>query len=84
MGMQSSFFGPVKYGVLPQLLNDEELLGGNGLVEMGTFLAILLGTALGGILIGVDDIGRLLVAAAVVVIACLGYASSLAIRVSRP
>ena len=79
MGMQSSFFGPVKYGVLPQLLNDDELLGGNGLVEMGTFLAILLGTALGGILIGVDDIGRLLVAAAVVVIACLGYASSLAI-----
>ena len=42
------------------ILDAHELLGGKGLVEMGTFLAILLGTAAGGILIGVDDIGRLL------------------------
>jgi 1-acyl-sn-glycerol-3-phosphate acyltransferase len=79
MGMQSSLFGPVKYGILPQLLSDDELLGGNGLVEMGTFLAILLGTALGGVLIGFADYGRALVAAAVVTVACLGYLSSLAI-----
>ena len=76
MGTQSSLFGPVKYGILPQLLDEDELLGGNGLVEMGTFLAILLGTALGGVLIGIDDIGRLLVAAAVVAIAAMGYISS--------
>ncbi|MDP6437195.1 MAG: MFS transporter [Gammaproteobacteria bacterium] len=76
MGMQSTLFGPVKYGILPQLLDEDELLGGNGLVEMGTFLAILLGTACGGILIGIDDVGRLLVAAAVVLIACAGYFSA--------
>jgi len=79
MGMQSSLFGPVKYGVLPQILEDDELLGGNGLVETGTFLAILLGTACGGILIGVPESGRQLVAAAVVTIALLGWFSSLAI-----
>ena len=77
MGVQSSLFGPVKYGILPQLLNDRELLGGNGLVETGTFLAILLGTAAGGLLIGIDGIGRLLVAGVVVAIACAGFASSL-------
>jgi 1-acyl-sn-glycerol-3-phosphate acyltransferase len=79
MGMQSSLFGPVKYGILPQIVSDDELLGANGLVEMGTFLAILLGTAVGGVLIGVDEIGRYLVGAAVVGIACMGYVSSLAI-----
>jgi 1-acyl-sn-glycerol-3-phosphate acyltransferase len=76
MGVQSSLFGPVKYGILPQLVDEHELLGGNGLVEMGTFLAILLGTACGGILIGIDDIGLLLVACTVVFIAILGYITS--------
>jgi len=79
MGAQSALFGPVKYGLLPQILSDEELLGGNGLVETGTFLAILLGTALGGVLIGIDGWGRELVAVAVVCIALAGFASSLAI-----
>jgi 1-acyl-sn-glycerol-3-phosphate acyltransferase len=79
MGAQSSLFGPVKYGILPQLIDDRELLGGNGLVEMGTFLAILLGTACGGILIGIDDVGRLLVAGVVIAIAVLGYISSLGV-----
>jgi MFS family permease len=76
MGMQSSLFGPVKYGILPQILDERELLGGNGLVEMGTFMAILLGTACGGILIGVAENGRLLVAATVVLIAVAGYLTS--------
>ena len=49
MGTQSAFFGPVKYAILPQHLKEQELVGGNGLVEMGTFLAILLGTILGPI-----------------------------------
>ena len=48
MGVHSSVFGPVKYSILPQLLTPEELVGGNALVEMGTFLAILLGTIGGG------------------------------------
>ena len=50
MGTQSSFFGPIKYSILPQHLKEKELMGGNALVEAGTFLAILLGTILGGIL----------------------------------
>jgi acyl-[acyl-carrier-protein]-phospholipid O-acyltransferase / long-chain-fatty-acid--[acyl-carrier-protein] ligase len=50
-GVQSSFFGPIKYSILPQYLNKEELLGGNGMVEMGTFISVLLGTILGSALI---------------------------------
>lgn len=50
MGTQSAFFGPIKYSILPQHLSRDELMGGNALVEAGTFLAILLGTILGGIL----------------------------------
>ncbi|KAA6133308.1 MFS transporter [Cupriavidus cauae] len=48
MGLHSTLFGPVKYAYLPQHLQESELVGGNGLVEMGTFVAILLGTVLGG------------------------------------
>src|SRR5258706_14568200 len=50
MGLHSTLFGPVKYAYLPQHLSSAELTGGNGLVEMGTFVAILLGTMAGGIL----------------------------------
>ena len=50
MGCHSTLFGPVKYAYLPQHLSTSELTGGNGLVEMGTFVAILLGTMAGGIL----------------------------------
>ncbi len=52
LGLQSTVFGPVKYSYLPQHLDAHELTGGNGLVEMGTFVAILLGTIGGGLLIG--------------------------------
>lgn len=52
MGMHSTLFGPVKYSYLPQHLNDHELVGGNGLVEMGTFVAILIGTIVGIALVG--------------------------------
>jgi 1-acyl-sn-glycerol-3-phosphate acyltransferase len=48
MGVHSTFFAPAKYGYLPQVLRDREIVGGNGLVEMGTFLAILLGTIAAG------------------------------------
>lgn len=75
MGTQTAFFGPVKYGILPQHLKEEELVGGNGLIEMGTFLAILLGTLLGGILIAYDH-GQWFVAVVVVVVAVGGWASS--------
>src|SRR6185436_6626041 len=51
MGLHSTLFGPVKYAYLPQHLKDEELTGGNGMVEMGTFVAILAGTIAGGLLV---------------------------------
>src|SRR5687767_16017 len=57
MGLHSTLFGPVKYAYLPQHLKDVELTGGNGLVEMGTFVAILLGTILGGVLVGIPGVG---------------------------
>jgi hypothetical protein len=50
MGVHSTFFGPIKYGILPQHLKDDEVLGGTGLVEAGTYIAILTGTIVGGIL----------------------------------
>ena len=76
MGAQSSLFGPAKYGILPQHLAPEELVGGNGLIESATFLAILIGTLLGGILIAIQPTGPLLVSAAVLVFAVLGYIAS--------
>ncbi len=82
MGAQSTLFGPVKYGIIPQLISDEELVGGNGLVEMGTFLAILLGTATGGLLAKQAASGGELIALVVVFVACCGYAVSRWIPVS--
>lgn len=72
MGTQSTFFGPVKYAILPQVLADEELVGGNGLVSMGTFVAILLGTIVAGLFMGYDLAAKL-TAVAVLVMAVLGY-----------
>ncbi|WP_240223163.1 MFS transporter [Rheinheimera hassiensis] len=72
MGSQSAFFGPVKYAILPQLLSEKELLAGNAWVEMGTFVAILLGTITGGLLVGFAD-APLWVALVVVVFSVLGY-----------
>ncbi|MGH8441486.1 MAG: MFS transporter [Nevskiaceae bacterium] len=75
LGTQAALFGPVKYAILPQHLRDHELVGGNGLVEMGTFIAILLGTMLGGALIAMDG-GKAWVSGTVILIAVLGYAAS--------
>jgi hypothetical protein len=72
MGLHSTLFGPVKYAYLPQHLDDAELTGGNGMVEMGTFVAILLGTILGGALVGVPGTGPDLVAAVSVALAIVG------------
>lgn len=79
MGAQSSFFGPVKYSILPQLLHRDELVGGNALVGSGTFLAILLGTIIGGVLVGAEGVGVQLVAGAVCFFAVAGLLTSLAI-----
>ena len=76
MGCQSSLFGPVKYSILPQHLSEEGLLKGNAIIEMGTFLAILLGTLVGGILIMNGDYGRIYISALVIGVAVLGWISS--------
>ena len=76
MGLHSTFFGPVKYSILPQLLTDDELVGGNALVEMGTFLAILLGTIAGGVVIASGDAGLPRISAAVIAVAVAGYLTS--------
>ena len=78
MGTQSTLFGPVKYSILPQQLRPDELVGGNGLVESGTFLAILLGTLTGGVLISLDN-GERWVALGLVLVAVMGFVASLRI-----
>jgi 1-acyl-sn-glycerol-3-phosphate acyltransferase len=75
MGAQSTFFGPAKYSYIPQHLKVTELVEGNALVQMGTFVAILLGTIVGGVMIAQEQ-GRQYVAYAVVVFAIAGYLSS--------
>lgn len=75
MGVHSTVFGPVKYAYLPQHLKTEELVGGNGLIEMGTFVGILLGQIVGALLV-VAKTGPLLVSGATLVMAVLGLLAS--------
>ncbi|EUJ11743.1 MFS transporter [Methylophilaceae bacterium 11] len=81
MGVHSTLFGPVKYAYLPQQLNAQELVGGNGMVEMGSFVAILLGQVLGAWLAIQPDYA-LLTSVAVIGIAMIGYVSSRQIPVT--
>ncbi|MFT3928265.1 MAG: MFS transporter [Myxococcales bacterium] len=76
MGVHSAFLGPVKYSILPQLLASDELVEGNALVEMGTFLAILGGTIGGGMLVLVEPWGPSGVAIAIMAVAVLGLLMS--------
>ena len=76
MGTHSTFFGPAKYSIMPDHLKQKELLGGNGLMEAGTFLAILLGTLVGGVLMTSARYGITLTALVVVVTAIVGYLTS--------
>ncbi len=73
MGAHSALFGPLKYGILPQHLEVNELTGGNGMIQMGTYLAILGGTVLGGVLMAIKPEGRYLVSALVLAVAVLGW-----------
>src|SRR5262252_2335414 len=75
LGCQASLFGPVKYSILPQLLHEDELVGGNALIETGTFLAILLGTIAGGVIIAEGASGRSVIAVTVLAIAVAGVVS---------
>ena len=84
MGTQSTLFGPLKYGILPQHLDESELTGGNGMIQMGTYAAILLGTILGGVLIAIKPEGRTIVSVLVLIVAFLGYLVSRRIPVAAP
>jgi 1-acyl-sn-glycerol-3-phosphate acyltransferase len=81
MGTQSTLFGPVKYSLLPQALKPQELVGGNAMVEFGTFIAILLGLIAGSYFM---SLGVTAMALAVVITACIGYWSSRAIPPLAP
>ena len=76
MGTQSSLFGPVKYSILPQHLADEELVAGNGLIEMGTFVAILGGTIVSGLVMQSPQSRTIMVSGGLLVLALLGWLSS--------
>ncbi|OSM01579.1 acyl-[ACP]--phospholipid O-acyltransferase [Magnetofaba australis] len=83
MGTQSTFFGPLKYGILPDHLHEDELIGGNAWIETGTFIAILLGSIIGGVVIasegGAQAIGWMLLT-----VAALGFAASRFIPAAEP
>jgi 1-acyl-sn-glycerol-3-phosphate acyltransferase len=76
MGIHSTLFGPVKYAYLPQHLRPDELVGGNGVIEMGTFVGILLGEVMGALLAGHGSWGIELVAGGTLLVALLGLATS--------
>jgi len=82
MGTQSAIFGPVKYAILPVHLREEELVGGNALVESGTFVAILLGTIAGGVTIALPA-GASWVSVATLAVAVLGYVTSRRVPAAR-
>jgi len=83
LGVQATFFGPVKYAIIPELLAPDELMGGNALIEAGTFLAILIGTIAGGLLILAPH-GFIIVTAALLAMAVIGWAAAAFIPRGRP
>ncbi|GFZ87000.1 MFS transporter [Dyella caseinilytica] len=76
MGMHSTVFGPIKYAILPQALKPSELVGGNGLVEMGTQMAILIGLIAGVQVMQIAGMGSHYSAALTIGIAIIGYVAS--------
>jgi acyl-[acyl-carrier-protein]-phospholipid O-acyltransferase/long-chain-fatty-acid--[acyl-carrier-protein] ligase len=76
LGTQATFFGPLKYAILPEHLHENELIAGNGLIEAGTFISILFGTILGGALI-LQKNGEYVISAIIMLVALAGWCSSL-------
>ena len=84
MGLHSTFFGPLKYSILPQHLKDNELVGGNALIEAGTFLSILLGTIAGGTLVSIPKYGPSIVSGILLLIAMIGWGTSQFVPEAKP
>ncbi|OTG99327.1 MFS transporter [Acinetobacter sp. ANC 4973] len=76
MGTHSTFFGPIKYAILPEILKPNELMSGNALFQSGTSMAILIGMILGGAVISMSQGNLIWISLTVVTIAILGYLSS--------
>jgi acyl-[acyl-carrier-protein]-phospholipid O-acyltransferase / long-chain-fatty-acid--[acyl-carrier-protein] ligase len=76
MGVHSTFFGPIKYGILPTHLREDEIIAGNGLIEAGTYLAIMLGTIVGGVLI-LTGVGVAAISVALLAVAVAGFLAAL-------
>ncbi|GAA0683403.1 MFS transporter [Dyella marensis] len=76
MGLHSTVFGPIKYAILPQALKPQELVGGNGLVEMGTQLAMLVGMIAGNALMLIVGFGPVAASSLTILVACIGYFAS--------
>lgn len=76
MGTHSTFFGPIKYAILPEILKPHELMSGNALFQSGTSVAILLGMILGGAVISTSQGNLLWISLTVIILAVLGYFSS--------
>ena len=83
MGTQSTFFGPLKYSILPDQLTEKELIGGNALIESATFIAIIIGTIVGGLLI-LTQAGAWLVGGLIIAVAVCGWLSSRFILSTQP
>ena len=84
MGTQSTLFGPLKYSILPQHLPDEALVAANGLIEMATFLAILIGTIFGGVLVLITPGGATIISIVVLTVAVTGWMFSRKIPDAAP
>ncbi len=84
LGLQSTLFSPIKFSLMPQVLKTEELVGGNGLVETGTFVSILLGTALGAYFVAIPDTGTWIITGICLTVAVIGYLSSRFIPTLEP
>ena len=76
MGCQSTLFGPVKYAYLPQKLHTDELIGGNALVESGTYVAIIIGLIVGNETVDFESDQQTLLATILIAVACIGYFTS--------
>ena len=93
MGTQSAFFGPVKYSILPDVLNEKQLIAGNGIIEAGTYGAILQGTVLGGLIVSIShlklggitlQVNEFFLPGIILAIALLGLLASLFIPTQKP